>query len=154
MVTVFFSGAKLISLQALPPGARFTQEYFVNTIVPDIVDARREIFQRVRWGDFFVHMDNSMCHNGRKVADEFDDLKLDRVPHLPYSPDLSPCDFWLFGMLKHQIKDRSFRATEEILSAIRDLWNEVTSDQLQSAFFNWMRRLEYVIEHEGEYYIN
>jgi hypothetical protein len=60
MVTVFFSGAKLVSLQALPPGARFTQEYFVNTIVPDIVDARREIFQRVRWGDFLVHMDNSM----------------------------------------------------------------------------------------------
>jgi hypothetical protein len=56
-------------------------------------------------------------------------------------------------MLKHQIKDRAFRATEEILSAIRDLWNEVTSDQLQSVFFNRMRRLEYVIEHEGEYYI-
>jgi histone-lysine N-methyltransferase SETMAR len=88
------------------------------------------------------------------VADEFDDLKLNRVPHPPYSPDLSLCDFWLFGMLKHQIKDRTFRATEEILNAIRDLWNEVTSDQLHSVFFNWMRRLEYVIEHEGEYYIN
>jgi hypothetical protein len=57
-------------------------------------------------------------------------------------------------MLKHQIKDRAFRATEEILSAIRDFWNEVTSDQLQSVFFNWMRQLQYVIEHEGEYYIN
>jgi hypothetical protein len=57
-------------------------------------------------------------------------------------------------MLKYQIKDRAFRATEKILSAIRDLWSEVISDQLQSVFFNWMRRFEYVIEHEGEYYIS
>jgi hypothetical protein len=36
----FFSDAKLISLQALQPGARFTQEYFINTILPDIVHCR------------------------------------------------------------------------------------------------------------------
>jgi hypothetical protein len=33
MMTIFFSGAKLISLQALPPAARFTQEYFINAIL-------------------------------------------------------------------------------------------------------------------------
>jgi hypothetical protein len=67
-------------------------------------------------GDFagrtFVHIDNSICHNDRKVTDEFDNLKLDRIPHLPYSQDLSPCDFWSFGMLKQKIKDRMFQTVE------------------------------------------
>jgi hypothetical protein len=45
-------------------------------------------------------MHNSMYVNGRKVADEVDNLKLDCVTHPPYSLDLSPCDFWPFGMLK------------------------------------------------------
>jgi hypothetical protein len=99
-------------------------------------------------------MDNSMCHNGRKVTDELENLKLDRVAHLPYSPDLSPCDFWLFGMLKQKIQDRVFDTTEEILMANCNVRSEVTFEDLQSVFFDWIQRVEYVIEHEGEYYVN
>jgi histone-lysine N-methyltransferase SETMAR len=99
-------------------------------------------------------MDNSMCHNGRKVIDELENLKLVRVVHPPYSRDLSPCDFWLFGMLKQKIQDRVFDTTEEIVMAIRKVWNEVTFEDLQSVFFDWIQRVEYVIEHEGEYYVN
>jgi histone-lysine N-methyltransferase SETMAR len=66
-------------------------------------------------------MDNSVCHDGRKVTDELGNLELDRVPHLPYSPDLSPCDFWLFGMLKQAIKDWEFHAIEEIVSAFHEI---------------------------------
>jgi hypothetical protein len=152
MLTIFFSGAKLISLQALLPGTNFTQEYFVNNVLLDIVDERTRIFKRIRRHEFFVHMDNSMCHNGRMVTEELGRLKLDRVPHLPYSPDLSPCDFWLFGILKDKIKDRLFRTIEEIITAVHRVWSEMTLDDLQSVFFNWMERLEYVIDHEGEYY--
>jgi histone-lysine N-methyltransferase SETMAR len=132
MMTIFFSSAKLISLQALPLGASFTQEYFINTIRSDIVHESGQIFRRVHRGDLFVHIDNSMYHNDRKVTDELEVLKLDRVPHPPYSPDLTLCDFWLFDMLKQTIKDRVFQTIEEILDAIRHVWREVTLERLQS----------------------
>jgi hypothetical protein len=99
-------------------------------------------------------MDNSMCHNGRKVTDEFDDLKLQRITHPSYSPYLSPCDFWLFGMLKQKMKDREFSGVEEIINAVQEIWREVTLERLQSVFFNWIERFEYAIEHDKEYYIN
>jgi hypothetical protein len=99
-------------------------------------------------------MDNSMCHNGRKVTDEFDNRKLQRVAHSSYSPDLSPCDFWRFGTLKQKIKDREFSGIEEIMNAVQAIWREVTLERLQSVFFNWIERLEYVIEHDLEYYIS
>jgi transposase len=63
-------------------------------------------------------MDNSIYHNGRKVTDEFDNRKLQRVAHPPYSPDLSPCDFWLLGMLKQKMKDRELSEVEEITNAV------------------------------------
>jgi hypothetical protein len=69
-------------------------------------------------GEIFVHMDNSMCHNGCKMIDELDNLKFDRVPHPLYSVDLSPCNFSLFEMLKQKIKDRVFQAVEEIMTAV------------------------------------
>jgi hypothetical protein len=40
MLTIFFSGVKLISLNALPLGVRSTQEYFMHNILPYIVNER------------------------------------------------------------------------------------------------------------------
>jgi hypothetical protein len=93
MLTIFVGGVKLVSINALPAGARVTQEHLINSILFDIVNERGRIVQRVRPGDFCVNRDNSMRHNDRKVTDEFDNLKLDRVLHRHYSPYLSPCDF-------------------------------------------------------------
>jgi histone-lysine N-methyltransferase SETMAR len=86
-------------------------------------------------------MDNSMCHNDRKVTDELANLKFDRVPHPPYSPDLSPCDFWPFEMLKQKIRDQVFQTVEEIMTAVHRVCNELTLDDLQSVFFNWIEQL-------------
>jgi hypothetical protein len=47
-----------------------------------------------------------------------------------------------------------FGTTEEILIAIRNDWSEVTFEDLQSVFFDWIQRVEYDIDHEGEYYVN
>jgi hypothetical protein len=154
MLTIFFTSTKLVSLNALPSGGRFTQNYFINTVLPDLIHERGQILRRIRRADFFVRMDNSMCYNGRKVTDELENLKFVRVAHPPYSPDLSPCDFWLFGTWKQKIQDHVFDTTEEILMAIRNVWSEVTFEDLQSIFFDWIQRVEYVIEHEVEYYVN
>jgi hypothetical protein len=80
-------------------------------------------------------MNNSIGHNGRKVTDELAHLKLGRIPHRPYSSDLSPCDLWLFGMLKRKIKDRVFHTVEEIMTAFHRVWDELTMEDLQSVFF-------------------
>jgi hypothetical protein len=77
---------------------------------------------------------------------------LERVPHPACSPDQSPCDFWLFGMLKQKITDRVFRTPEEALTTIWQILSEVTLERSQPVSFHWLRRLEYVIAHEGEYY--
>jgi hypothetical protein len=35
--------------------------------------------------DFVDDMDNSMCHNARKIAEELRGNKIQRAPHPPYS---------------------------------------------------------------------
>jgi hypothetical protein len=40
------------------------------------------------------------------------------------------------------------------MTAVYRAWDELTLEDLQSIFFNWIERLEWVIEHEGEYYTN
>jgi hypothetical protein len=36
------------------------------------------------------------------------------LPHLPYSPDLAPADFFLFPKMKMWLKGRNFHTVAEI----------------------------------------
>jgi histone-lysine N-methyltransferase SETMAR len=97
-------------------------------------------------------MDNSMCHNGAKISEKLEKRHIARVPHPPYSPDLSLCDFWLFGILKQKMKEQVFQSEEQILAAVTESWNELTFEDIQRVFHNWMERLIWVIANSGEYY--
>jgi histone-lysine N-methyltransferase SETMAR len=78
---------------------------------------------------------------------------LGRAEHPPYSPDLSPCDFWLFGFLKEKLKDLQLRGVQSFHQAIPDLWNELTFEDVHAVFLEWMNRLSWVRENKGEYFI-
>jgi hypothetical protein len=49
------------------------------------------------------------------------------------------------------MKDREFHSHDEIEEAITVAWNDLTFEDVQRVFYNWMRRLALVIENEGEY---
>jgi hypothetical protein len=79
-------------------------------------------------------MDNSMCNNGHQVIDELHHLKILRASHPRYSPDISPCDCWMFADFKGKQKSRYLQGLEEILTAFQDLWDNITFEELQMAF--------------------
>jgi hypothetical protein len=151
MITLFFTARKLSALDVMPKGWKYNQLYFVDKIVPGLKRGKVSFARRKPGSTFWVHMYNSMCHNGAKITSEFQEDHLARMPHSPDSPDISACDFWLFGMLKGIPKDRELVSSEETEVAIADVWNVITSDDVQSVFCNWMSRLTLVIENGGEH---
>jgi hypothetical protein len=151
MITIFFTASQLILLDVLPKGSKFNQQYFIDYVFPDLETEDPNFHRRMLLATFWAHVDNSMWHNGSKVVSQFDKHHIARLPHLPYSPDLSACDFWLFGMLKGILNDREFHSLDEIEGAITMTRNDLTFDQVQSVFHNWMNRLRWVIENGGEY---
>jgi transposase len=93
-----------------------------------------------------------MCHNGAKITEKLEKRHIARTPHPPSSPDLSPCDFWLYEILKQKMKERVFQSEEQILATITERWNELTFEDIQRVFHNWMEHLIWVIANSGEYY--
>jgi hypothetical protein len=77
-----------------------------------------------------------------------------RVPHPVYFPYLSPCDFWFFGYANKRMKDPVIMDDDNLEDKLTEVWGSVSEDILQSVFHKWMERLEWIREHEGEYYIN
>jgi hypothetical protein len=123
MVTIFFTSTRLLASNLLPKSTKVNQDYF-----------------------------NSMCHNGVRITEKLEKRHIARAPHPRYSPDLSPGDVWLFGILKQKMKERVFQSEKQLLAAVTESWNELTFEDIQRIFHNWMERLISAIANNGEYY--
>jgi hypothetical protein len=84
---------------------------------------------------------------------EFDRQRLGRAEHRPYSPDLSPCEFWFFGFLKKRLRDRQLPEVQSLQQAITDLRDELTFEDVEAVFLEWMNCLSWVIENKGQCFI-
>ena len=71
-------------------------------------------------GSVAFHKDNTPVHNSILVTDYLTKMGIKTVHHPPYSPDLAPCDFWLFPKLRgccyetiEEMKEAVTKATQE-----------------------------------------
>ena len=57
-------------------------------------------------------------------------MDIKTVPQPPYSPDLAPCDFWLFLKLK----DCRYETIEEMKEAVTKVIDTLTQEDFHGAF--------------------
>jgi len=69
-----------------------------------------------------------------------------------YSPDLAPCDFYLFSKMKLQLKGRCFVSTEEIKAELQQVLNTLTSADFNECFKKWQNRWDRCIQAQGDYF--
>ena len=52
------------------------------------------------------------------VTSYLTEMGINAVPHPPYSPDIAPCDFWLFLKLKEGLRGNRYEEIEEMKEAV------------------------------------
>ena len=72
--------------------------------------------------------------------------------HPPYSPDLAPCDFFLFPKLKRILKGRCFQGVEDIKTSVTRHLKTITKEEFSQCFKAWLKRMEKYIKANGEYF--
>jgi len=100
-----------------------------------------------------LHHDNAPAHVSLLICIYLAIHQTSAVPHLPYSPDLAPADFFLFPKLKTTLKCRRFQTIQEIQenAIIREL-HAITGSAFQEAFQQWKKRWECCIGSRGDYF--
>jgi hypothetical protein len=93
----------------------------------------------------------TLARRARTWLECFEKFRIRPIDHAPYSPDLAPSDFYLFGKLKGAFAGRELASTEELLLAMKDVTRSIERDELESVFNAWERRLIQCIEEQGEY---
>jgi histone-lysine N-methyltransferase SETMAR len=133
---------------ALPKGRAFNAERYRDNILASLTQLQPEDDGR----KLVVHADNVRAHNTHECRIFCEENGLWLAPHPPYSPDLAPSDFFLFGYVKECLKGMVFPSYEELLDAINEVVTGIELETLTAVFEHWMERLAQVSENNGDYY--
>jgi hypothetical protein len=74
------------------------------------------------------------------------------TPHSPYSPDMAPCDYFLFPRMKLKLKGRLFDKIEEIQAESLRVLDNLTEKNFQEAFQKLRRWRGRCIHAGGNYF--
>jgi hypothetical protein len=77
---------------------------------------------------------------------------LKRLPHPPYSHDISPSDCYLFGKVKSALIGREIPDKIDLLEAITEILNRISGAEFQRIFRSWIERVEKGIGARGDYF--
>jgi hypothetical protein len=90
----------------LPPRASFNASWFIDGNRVPLV----EKFTPAGWSaerrKLIVCIDNALAHSSRTNQNFFWHNRLYRLPHPPFSPDISPSDLYLFGKVNSMLIGR------------------------------------------------
>ena len=70
----------------------------------------------------------------------------------PYSPDLAPCEFFLFTKLKGAIKSNRFEDVEDIKMALMTELRRIPEESFQECMEAWQRRMGKCVRLQGDYF--
>jgi hypothetical protein len=74
------------------------------------------------------------------------------IPHPPYSPDLAPCDFFLFPKKRFKLKRRRLDAMEKIQAESQRVLDTLIEKDFQEAFQKCRKRWDRCLHAGGNYF--
>ena len=110
---------------------------------------RRELWETRSW---LFHHDNAPAHNALEIWEFLAKNNIAVLEQPPYSPDLAPCDFFLFSKLKEVIKGTRFQDSEVIKTAVTRELRVIREESFQECVEACQRRLEKCIRAQGDYF--
>src|SRR5580692_1661011 len=108
----------IVHMEFLPQRQTINQHVYkdiLKRLLRAVREKRQGLWQNKSW---LLHHDNAPAHNALSVRQFLVDKNITVLEQPPYSPDLAPCDFFLFPKLKGVIKGTRFPDVDAIKRAV------------------------------------
>ena len=105
-------------VDVMPQQCTITAQYYTDHILPRVVEHQVKTAPTRRRSRLLLHHDNAAPHKARLTVQFLEQQGITLLPHPPYSPDLAPCDFWLFPKIKGAIAGKLFLRTQDLARAV------------------------------------
>jgi histone-lysine N-methyltransferase SETMAR len=96
--------------------------------------------------------DNARPHTARATQDLIrTTFRWERLEHPPYSPDLAPSDFHLFGPLKNHLGGRHFEDDNAVIQEVTRWLRRQPKDFFAAGFQGLVKRWDKCLNVQGDY---
>lgn len=149
MVATFVSKSGHVATIPLEDRRTVNADWYTTICLPSIFAELRKKNPSRR---IILHHDNASPHTARKTTEYLDGEKVELLDHPPYSPDLSPNDFFTFPKIKDKLRGQRFQTPEAAVEAFKMAILSTPTSDFNKCFNDWFDRMEKCIKYKGEYF--
>lgn len=152
MLTAFIDYHGVVHHEFLPDGQTVTKEYYLG-----VMKRLREAVRNKRpdlWKDnsWILHHDNTPSHNAIIVRAFLAKNNTNTIQQPSDSPDLAPCDFFLFDRLKKSLRVTRFNSRQEGMNKSLETMKSIPKFEYKRCFEGWIQRWHMCVAEDGNYF--
>lgn len=153
MIVTFFDCRGMIYYEYVQHPQTVNQIYFRGIMTRFTAAFHRRRPRSSVQGRHFKHMDNAPAHNATLTLQHVQQLGWTSLPQPACSPDLAPCDFFLYPRIKCQIRGHKFNNLQELKDAVSDQVAEITADEYRRCILQtWPKRWAKCLQYNSQYF--
>lgn len=150
MLIAFFDVKGMVYHHYVTEKATVNSTYYCGVLQTFLRHLQKKRPEKVTNG-WLLHQDNARPHVSAQTKEFMTKKCIETFGHAPYSPDLAPCDFFLFPQLKNHLSGKSFDTLTEVKVAVEGFTTQVFRNGAHHVFEQWQRRMNKCLEVKGDY---
>jgi inhibitor of nuclear factor kappa-B kinase subunit alpha len=151
MVFTAISGSGVCELRFIDPGTKVNKNYYQDVVLHQtVLPWAQRIFPNRPW---IFQQDGATSHTANSTQAfcriHFHDF-LTKTEWPAASPDLNPCDFFLWGWLQQVVNNKSHASISHLRRCLEQAWAKLDQNMVKSACVQeFQRRLNLIIKEKG-----
>jgi histone-lysine N-methyltransferase SETMAR len=148
--SLFFKSTGPVLIHRVERGQTIDHEYYINNCLEPVLEEIKN--QRPSLGVHGIkhHHDNGRPHIHKDVVSYLESEGVTVMPHPPNSPDLAPCDFWLFDLIKQNLDDQD--DSDSLYESVTKFMRSLKKEEYKKTFDKWTERMELCINSQRDYF--
>lgn len=150
LATVFFDWRGVLHIDFLHDRRTVNAAYYCQ-----LLESVKAAYKNKRRGipirDVILLHDNARPHTAVLTRNKLEEMHWETLEHPPYSPDLSPCDYFLFAPLKEALGGERFENNEEVEERVRNWFTTQPQSFFEEGIYKLPKRWEKCVERAGDY---
>ena len=115
--------------------------FYKNSVLKKVKEFYNKKRPNKGWSGVHLLHDNASSHKCEVVKSFLASEKVKVLNLPPYSPDRSPCDFFLFPRLKKMLSGNKYTSRSSLGSAIYPCLQQIPKEDYLSTCCDWVKRL-------------
>jgi histone-lysine N-methyltransferase SETMAR len=152
MHVIFFNYAGILLDWPVPHGMTVNGAYYKMILQEKLRPAIRKKQPDLLKSEVILLHDNARVHTQKDVVALLDQWDWEVLAHPPYSPDLSPCDFFLNPRMKEPLRGRHFPDETAINMAVKSSLKDLAAAGVRHGIYGLPERWQKCKDAEGQYF--